>query len=81
MSPENFYNHQEWQDMMYRQPEGGGFKQSHVFTIYGNINTIHMRTTLLKQDTIKCIERVDTLLPRKGNRKANMMHPEERAEK
>ena len=61
MRKEDFFDHQEWQDKMYRAPTGGEFKQSHVFTIYGNGIGGHKTTTLVKQDTIADPTRIDDL--------------------
>ena len=79
MGKEDFFDHQTWQDTMYRAPAGGEFKQSHVFTIYGNGMGGHMPTTLVKQDTIEAAIRTDDLLPTRRNKKADMFSAEERA--
>ena len=75
----DFFDHQEWQDTMYRAPAGGEFKQSHVFTIYGNGIGGNTPTTLIKQDTIEAAIRKDVILPTTRNRKASVLTAEERA--
>jgi hypothetical protein len=77
MRPENFYDHLEWQDKMYRRPAGGQFKQSHVFTNY-NTGRQNATTTLIKQDTVECTERIDYLLPTRKNKKSNVHTKENR---
>ena len=73
----NFHDHLEWQQTkMYRPPEGGEFKQSHVFTIrkHGTCTL----TTLIKQDCNDSIQRYNSLLPKKAD-KAKVYPKEERA--
>ena len=79
MGVADFFDHQEWQDKIYRAPTGGKFKQSHVFTIYGNGIGGYTPTTLIKQDTIEAAIRKDELLPTTRNRKASVLTAEERA--
>ena len=76
MRQKNFHNHLEWQTEMYRPPEGGEFKQSHVFTI--RKHGTRALTTLIKQDCNDSIQRYDSLLPKKAN-KAKVYPKEERA--
>ena len=79
MGVADFFDHQEWQDKIYRAPTGGEFKQSHVFTIYGNGIGGYTPTTLIKQDTIEAAIRKDELLPTTRNKKASVLTAEERA--
>ena len=81
MQPENFYDHQEWWDKMYQTPASGEFKQSHVFTIYSNNGRANAITTFIKKDIIVAPERLDSLVPRRGNRKARVLPVEERKKK
>ena len=52
MSPEDFHDHNKWQDLHYRKPTGRQFKQTHVFTIKhtGGEGGGSRPTVLLKQD-------------------------------
>ena len=77
MLPEDFKDHLEWQDKMYRTPAGGQFKQSHVFTIY-NTGRQNAASTLIKQATIESNERIDSLLPTGKNKKAIVHTKEDR---
>ena len=85
MRPSNFHNHLKWQDKHYRQPQGGEFKRTHVFTIcaarHGIANTTQATTPtlLLKQDHNDAVIRVDDLLPTTRNKKARRLDPEVRA--
>lgn len=82
MCPENFHDHQEWQDTMYWQPTAGEFKQSHAFTIsnHGMHKQRPACTTIIKQDCNDSNKSYDSLvLIRKANRLAEVYSKEERA--
>ena len=85
MRPCNFHDHRRWQDTVYKNPTGGEFKRTHVFSICSpnhNIKGNNMEvttTTLLKQDNNESIVRYDNLLPTTKSKKAQKMNPEVRA--
>ena len=81
MHEENFYDHLEWQNKYYRTPTVGEFKQSHVFTIYGNGRYKRKPTIVVKQDDNNSVYRDDDLAPTKQSRKAKVLDKKERAER
>ena len=82
MSPEDFHDHNKWQDLHYRKPTGGEFKQTHVFTIKYTGGEGGGPTVLLKQDDNDADVRLDNLKPatRSRSQHARILNPEERAE-
>ena len=89
MRPCHFHDHRKWQDTIYKTPEGGEFKRTHVFTICAansGIPALRNRrefssTTLLKQDNKESTIRYNDLLPTTKSRKAQRLNPEERVRK
>ena len=78
MRKEDFHDHLQWQDKYFRTPTLGEFKQSHVFTIYGNARHKRKPTILVKQDDAKAVFREDDLAPTRASRKAKILTKEER---
>jgi hypothetical protein len=75
MEPNEFQDHDSWQDTMYRATDSG-VKQTHVFTVYAS-----NPGRLYKQDHAEAAIRFDELLPTKRNKKAKVYSRQERNER
>jgi hypothetical protein len=80
MTPGDFHDHNKWQDMYYRRPTGGAFKQSHVFTMKYTGGGRSGPTVIFKQDDNDAEIRLDNLKPTLRSRNARVLNPRERAE-
>ena len=80
MRPEDFFDHDKWQDQHYRKPTGGEFKQTHVFTIKYRGGQTGGATVLLKQDDNDAVIRLDNLMPTRKSRTAKILNKEQRVE-
>ena len=74
MSPEDFHDHNKWQDLHYRKPTGGEFKQTHVFTIKYTGGEGGGSTVILKQDDNDADVRLDNLMPTRRSRDARLLN-------
>ena len=80
MKPEEFFDHEKWQNLHYRKPTGGEFKQTHVFTIKRGGGRNGGPTVLMKQDDNDAAIRLDDLKPTRKSRTARRLNPEQRTE-
>ena len=74
--PQEFKDHLQWQNQLYRTPASGDFNSTHIFTIKGDRPTL-----LIKQAYDGAEEKFDSLLPTSRNRIALRLNEEERVEK
>ena len=77
MEEKDMFNFLEWQDKHYKQPTGGSFKRTHLFTFTKQNLT---PTLMLMQDDCNTVVRVDNLLPTstRQNAKAKKMTANDR---
>ena len=67
------YDFCKWQDLFYRSPASGTFKQTHIFETSGPKHVSNSTPTLLKKwDYDGANVRTDSLLPTRGNKNASI---------
>ena len=76
VAPEEFFDHDKWQNEHYRKPTGGEFKQTHIFRINARGGRNGGATVLLKQDDHDAVLRLDDLRPTRRSRTARRLNPE-----
>ena len=73
------YDFCKWQDLFYRSPASGTFKQTHIFEISGPKHVSNSTPTLLKKwDYDGADVRTDSLLPTRRNQKCKYLSLPER---